>query len=155
MPQYVDFYFLVESRASKVINEFCNRFKINRSPLAENYTLPQYAEFPNIVFSSDVDLLLHLEINFNCEYLIYWENISDDSPIKQLLAQYTNDGKIILGVSIPGRVLDNPDCVILFNRIRNYLNSTAACITSEEPPPENSIDFITLCNQRFTPNSRG
>lgn len=151
MPQYIDSYYLVESRESKVVYDFFTNYYIEKKELTDNYPIPQYSEDPEKIILSDTEILLFLEINLDYEYLIYWENIKQNSEIKQITLQYTNDGKMILGVSIEGNEPDSSKSVELFKNVRNYLNSSKACITVEEPPPTNSNDFIDFCNERYTP----
>jgi hypothetical protein len=58
---------------------------------------------------------------------------------------------MIFGVSIVGREPDSRKSIQLFIDIKSYLNSRTACITVEEPPPTNSIEFIDFCNIRYSP----
>ena len=153
MPEYIDSYYLVNSRESKVVYNFFAKYSFVKKKLADDYPIPQYSDSPERIFYSDADLLLYLENNFDCEYLIYWENIEENSEIRFFILQYTNDGKMILGVSIVGKKLDSKESVQLFIDIKNYLNSQKACITIEEPPPTNSIEFIDFCNVRYIPNN--
>lgn len=151
MPQYIDSYYLIDSRESKIVDDFFENYSFVKKQLADDYPIPQYSDNPVKVFYSDVDLLLYLERDFNCEYLIYWENVEENSEIKQFTLQYTDDGKMIFGVSIIGDELDSIKSIQLFKNIKSYLNSRKACITAEEPPPINSNWFIDFCNERYTP----
>jgi aspartate carbamoyltransferase regulatory subunit len=58
---------------------------------------------------------------------------------------------MIFGVSIIGKELDSKKSVQLFKHIKNYLCSRKSCITTDEPPPVNSNEFIVFCNKRYVP----
>ena len=149
MPQYIDSYYLIDSRKSEFVYDFFAKYSHTRKELADDYPIPQFSDSPERIFYSVGELLLYLEDNPNFEYAIYWENEDKKSEIKQFTLQYTNDGKMIFGVSIVGNEPDSIKSVQLFREIKSYLNSKKACITVEEPPPINSIEFIDFCNGRY------
>lgn len=155
MAEFIDSYYLVDKRKLNIVYDFFKEYQFLKNELAEDYPVPQYSEVPENIFFSDIDLLLFLETNPNCDYLVYWENKKEDSIIKQVTLQYTNDGKMIIGVSIVGVDIYSTDSIQLFKRIKKYLNSSEGCITSNEPPPLNSIEFIEFCKLRYVPMSSG
>jgi len=150
MPQYIELYYLVDNRKSKIIFNFIEHYSIVKEELADEYPIPQYSNFVERTFLSDDELLTFLEANSNYDYNIYWENEDKKSLIRQLSLHFTDDGKMIVGVAMVGNEI-NSDSVKLFKEIKNYLNSSIACITSEEPPPTNSTEFEVFCNERFIP----
>jgi len=151
MPQYIESYYLVNSRESKVILNFIGNHSIVKKELADEYPVPQYSNFTERTFLSDEELLTFLEANPNYDYSIYWENENKESVIKQISIHFTDDGKMIVGVAIIGNELNSKESVKLFEEIKKYLNSSIACITSEESPPTNSSEFSNFCNERFIP----
>ena len=151
MPQYIDSYYLVDNRKSMYIYDFFKKFSFVKKELSDDYPIPQYSDNPEIVFHSDSELLSYLESNSESDYVIYWGNIEEKSEIKQFTLQYTNDGKMIFGISIFGNEPDSVRSVSLFKEVKNYLNSQKACITVEEPPPINSVEFIDFCSDRYIP----
>ena len=151
MPQYIDSYYLVDSRKSTIIYDFLDAFSVDKKSLADDYPIPQYSDKPEKVFQSDSDLMSYLEDYVKCQYLIYWENANSKSEIKQFTLQYTDDQKMIIGVSIIGNDPRSQKSVQLFRLIKNYLTSQNACITIEEAPPANSIEFVSFCNERYVP----
>jgi hypothetical protein len=151
MPQFIESYYLVNNRKSKVILNFIEDNSIIKKELADEYFVPQYSDFAERAISTDEELLLFLEANTNCDYSIYWENENKESVIKQFSIHFTDDGKMIFGVAIEGNELNSKESVKLFQEIKNYLKSSIACITSEEPPPTNSIEFADFCNERYIP----
>ncbi len=151
MPQFIESYYLINSRKSKVILNFIENNSIVKKELTDEYSVPQYSDITERTFSSDEELLFYLESNPNYDYNIYWENENKESVIKQFSIHFTDDAKMILGVAIVGNEPNSKDSIKLFKEIKNYLNSTIACITSEESPPTNSIEFACFCNGRFIP----
>lgn len=151
MSKYIESYYLVDDRKSKVILNFIENIFFCKKELSDAYPVPQNSNFTETTFHSDEELLTFLETNHNYDYDIYWENEHMESLIKQFSIHYTDDGKVIVGVAIVGNELNSKDSVKLFKEIKNYLNSSIACITSEEPPPTNSIEFASFCNERFIP----
>lgn len=64
---------------------------------------------------------------------------------------YTDDAKMILGVSLLGTFDDVDDMrenVKIFRDIKSFTNSAIACMTLEEPSPNNSLEFIEFAKQR-------
>ncbi|MDJ1467618.1 hypothetical protein QNI16_36280 [Cytophagaceae bacterium YF14B1] len=151
MPQYIDSYYLVDSRQSKLIYDFFERFSFVKSEMSDEYPIPQYSDDPEKVFYLDSELLLYLENNDASDYIIYWGNLDETSEIKQFTLQYTNDGKMIFGVSIFGNEPGSVESILLFKKVKNYLNSQTACITVEEPPPISTLEFINFCKKRYIP----
>ncbi len=151
MPQFIDSYYLVDTRESKIIYDFFEKYSFVKKELADDYPVPQYSNYPKIIFYSVEELFLFLESNLNCEYIIYLENEIGESEIKQITLQYTNDGKMIFGVSIVGNNPSSIRSVQLFKEFKYYLNSQISCITVEEPPPISSIEFVGFCNERYIP----
>lgn len=151
MPQYIESYYLVNNRKSKVILNFIENYSIVKKKLADEYIISQNSNFAKKSIFSDKELLAFLEANSNYDYDVYWENENNESVIKQLSVHFTDDGKMIIGVAIAGNDLNSEDSVKLFKEVKNYLKSAIGCITSEEPPPTNSIAFADFCNERFIP----
>lgn len=117
----------------------------------DKYPVPQYSAASTVIFYADTHLLNYCEENPGCEYLIYWGNSAKNPVFNQFTLQYTNDGKMILGLSIVGNVVDSEFGIALFKDVKKYLNAQIAYITDEEPPPGNSIEFSKFCNERFVP----
>ncbi|OMP75155.1 MULTISPECIES: hypothetical protein [unclassified Chitinophaga] len=151
MPQYIDSYYLVDNRSSEVVYDLFTNYGFIKEELAGEYIIPQYSSEPTIIFYSDVDLLNYCDENLDCDYLIYWGNEVENSIIRQITLRYTNDGKMIFGISIVGREVDSDISIAIFKDVKNYLNARIGCITGEAPPPSNSIEFIEFCNKRYVP----
>lgn len=150
MPQYIDSYYLVDNRKLEVVRDFLKKyFPSGERELATDYPFPEFSEYPEKIFYSVEELLLHLENNTLFDYTIYFENKDRSSEIKQITLQYTDDGKMIFGISIFGNDPSSIRSIQIFNEVKRYLNSQKSCATIEEPPPTNSEEFIIFCNERY------
>lgn len=153
MPQYIDSYYLVNDRNLEVVNDFFEKYlPVGAEELAMGYPFPEFSDNPERIFYSLKELLIHLQDNPAYEYTIYYQNNDKLSEIKQITLQYTDDGKIIFGISIIGDDPSSAKSVEIFNQVKEYLHSSNACITIEEPPPANSDDFKIFCTERYVPN---
>ncbi|MBL1220006.1 hypothetical protein JET18_04100 [Chryseobacterium sp. L7] len=151
MPQYIDSYYLVNQRSSCLIEKFFHDFAPSHRELACDYPVPQYSDDTEITFFNTKELLSYLDQNPTIDYIIYWENLDNTSELKQITLQYTDDGKMIFGASIYGNEVDSKESLLMFYKVKRYLNVDYACITGEEPPPGNSEEFIRFCEQRYVP----
>lgn len=152
MPQYTDCYFLVENRERSIVESFIARFLPFNKQAAEDYPIPLYADNPKMIFKDLNDILLYLEKHTDLDYSIYWKNCDEKSLIKHFMVFYTDDGKIIFGISTIGSDPAEKKVVLLFNQILDFLLSKVGCITVEEPPPFNSLEFIKFSKDRYIPN---
>lgn len=141
---------MVENRTLEVINTFFSKYlPSGKEELAMDYPFPQYSDTPQTIYHSVKELLLYLGNNPDSEYIIYFKNKDELSEIKQIVLQYTDDGKLIFGVSSIGNDPSSSKSIQLFREIKNFLNSHNACATIEEPPPTNSLDFVDFCDERY------
>ncbi|PSK93093.1 hypothetical protein [Taibaiella chishuiensis] len=148
MPQYLDQYFLVANRDSEFVSAFLNRYLPDRKSSAEDYPVDSEAHTP-IIFSETSALLRYLEAHPDKDYSIYWRSSNPVATIQHAMAFYTRDGQLILGISITGRHPEEPQSTALFKAIKTFLSAKVACITAEEPPPDNVPDFINFAAARF------
>ena len=151
MPIYTDSYYLVDNRSKSFIFRFIDEYIPNAIETSDEYPVPWFAESPvNIFFNID-DILKYLENNLHSEYAIYWRNPKEDLDIKHFMIFFTDDGKMIFGVSINGEEPNTAVSINVFKELSGFLNTKTGCITVEEPPPTNSIEFIEFCSNRFIP----
>jgi hypothetical protein len=151
MPQYIDSYYLVDSRSPRLVYDLFANYGFVKEELADDYPIPQYSSEPTIIFYSDAELLDYMEENSYCEYIVYWRNVVKNPVINQVTLSYTNDGKMIFGISIVGREVDSAESIAVFKDVKKCLNARIACITGEEPPPGNSIEFLEFCSEKYIP----
>ncbi len=149
MPQYIDSYYLIDTRKLEIVYDFFSKFfPSGVKELAEDYPFPELSDYPEKIYYSLKELLVHLDADCDSEYTVYLENKDKSSVVKQIILQYTDDGKIILGLSIIGKDLSSTQNIEFLKYIKTYLHSKNACATIEEPPPVNSLEFIDFCNKR-------
>lgn len=148
MSQLTDCYYLVDNRTTAYICNFVNSYMSQNEETTDEYPFPIYTHEVEITFSDLNQLMGHLEKNETSIYSIYWRNSDKISLIRFCMAFYTDDGKVILGVSLKGQYRENEKITPVFNEIRNYLNTDICCITNEEAPPSNSKEFIDFCKER-------
>jgi hypothetical protein len=151
MAQYADCYLLVDSRSIKVGMKFLDKFLPNRKESSVDYPVPLYADEPQEIFTNAADLMQFLEVESTEDYMVYWKNTENKNVIKHGMIFYTDDGKMIIGFSVEGRNPDDEPVVQSFNEVKSYLNLEIGCITIEEEPPTNSIEFKSFCAQRYIP----
>lgn len=148
MPQYVDCYFLIDQREREIVNGFLNDIFPLRSVTTDDFVVA------NGTVIQDVSVLMkYLESNLSEEQSIYWENKNESSPYKHAMVFYTDDGKMIFGVTLIGKSPEKEQVIKDFLKIKSYLGTQVACMTVEEAPPYNSVEFIDFCKERYVPNS--
>ena len=149
MSERIDCYFLLKSREFSVIEGFLNKIVPNKVECSEYYEVPQYSEQPLKTFKQVKGLMYFLEELNNEEYSIYWSNLDYDNVIKNIMLFYTNDKMVILGISIAGKFPFDRNVIATFQDLFKLLLAETGCITVEEPPPSNSIEFYKFCSERF------
>ncbi|WP_078126168.1 hypothetical protein [Leptospira alexanderi] len=153
MPQYVDCYWLVRDRRSEITKAFLNKFLPEREESFGNYPVPMRSESPIKTFMNVNELIEYLQ-DSDEEYLIYWKNTNPRCIFKHGIAIYTDDKRLILGVSIEGNAPDEKDIIERYYTISNFLNAEISCITVEEVAPSNSVAFREFCKNRYVPEPR-
>lgn len=151
MAQYVDCYWLINSRDNNIAERFLNKILQERVESSSDYPVPIYSNNPSIIYSNVQDIMLYLGNHPNEEYSIYWRNCDKKSEYKHAVIIYTDDGKMIFGASLEGN--DPYDKIIESNyvKIKNFLGANFGCITVEEMAPTNSLYFTDFCKKRHSP----
>jgi hypothetical protein len=149
MPQLIDCYFLIDFRNRKVVNDFLDEFIPDREETCDDYIVSSNSN----IFDCADELMGFLEQSVNEDKTIYWENRNKMNVIKFAMAFFTDDGKIILGVSMKGK---SPRDILIqekYFEVKTYLKASVGCITIEEVAPTNSLEFIEFCEDRYSPTS--
>lgn len=151
MPELIDQYFLVDSRDSNFVTRFLDKYVPKRAAVADYYLITT-EDGEEKIDSKNIDFVLSFyEHHVTSIYDIYIENLDKESLIAYAILTYTDDGRMILGVSVLGTFNDVDDMrenIRVFNDIKAFTNSAVACMTLEEPPPNNSLEFIEFAKQR-------
>ena len=153
MSQYIDCYWLSNSRSSAYCKSFLDAFLPEREESAVDYPMPLHADRPSVVYSDVDKLMSYLEDNPNGEYMLYWRNIENDSSYAHGMIFYTNDGCTIVGLSIEGRSLEDQAVTKKFLQVQKSLDADIGCVTVEEIAPLNSVEFREFCQKRYVPSS--
>lgn len=151
MAHYADCYFLVNSRSVELLEHFLNRFLPSRAESAVDYIVEDTDEDIKHTFENASEVIYFVETRSTVITQIYWSNHDSKNIIEHGMVFHTDDGKMILGVSIPARLPNEPQVLKVYWEIVSFLKTTWSCITIEEPPPSNSIEFETFCNERYVP----
>lgn len=132
--------------------EFLDTFLPSRKEVAVDYPVPMYANnTPSMVYSSASELMRYLEHDTAEEYLIYWTNSDHSSSYKHGMIFYTDDKAMIFGLSLSGDAPDSEEAITQYLNIKRLLSSNVGCITVEEVPPVNSVEFMNFCKNRYVP----
>lgn len=147
MPIYTDCYCLVDSRTVETCLRFLDEFLPERIESADEYPLPLHSDHPQKVLG-DVHLVMkHLEEEKEEAYVLYWRSTKDDSRVKHGMLFYTNDGHLIVGVSIEGESLEDREAIQMLQDLKAHFTSHIGCMRVEGPPPPfNASAFIAFCN---------
>lgn len=151
MPQFVDCYFLVESRKPEIILHFLDNFLPENSESTDEYGIPIYSDSPNIIFNNASVLLKYLFEHNDIKYSIYWKNQIPDVPIQHGMVFHTDDGNMIVGISVIGNDPLQDQVLKIYDSLGEFLGSKIGCLTVEEAPPHNSKEFIEFAKERFQP----
>ena len=138
---FADCYVLTNKRTKEFIFSFLDNFIPNRKESADEYEIPQYAENPNFIFKTDVEIIDYLTENRHEIHTIYWAN-NDLSEIRGAMCFFTNDEQLIVGLYCETNFPDTTIEQKYFNLLQNYCESNNAYITYEEPTMHNSIEFL-------------
>jgi hypothetical protein len=151
MPQFIDMYVFTPSRSRKLVNNFLAAFFSKTEEAAGEYVINlgegKFHEFAHVG-----DIMKFLETNENRAYSIYWRSADELEESRLGMVFYQDDGGMVIGISTPGNDPEHPDAVALYKKLRGYLNATLGCITVEEAPPSNSIEFQKFCLKRYAPS---
>ncbi|WP_143305307.1 hypothetical protein [Chitinophaga vietnamensis] len=152
MPQFIDSYFLIDTREKDQIFKVVNTFVPEWEKTADDFPIPLYSEEPTRIFESVDELFTYLETHKNEVYSIYLKNLNEVDAIRYIMIFYTDDGKAIVGFSTPGRVVESETAISLYKTLKHFLNAEISCMTIEESPPDNSVEFELFCKERFVPD---
>ena len=148
-----DCYVITKNRTKDYLYRFLDRFLPERLVFQDEFVIPPFADESRIAFSSVDELIDYLEKNPGEASSIYWKSLKEnDLPFAS--CTFTDDDFLILGLSCkrtskPGDVLlvDWSIAEKYFRELQEFANNTPGYITLEEPPPENSIEFLKNCEK--------
>lgn len=130
-----EFYFLVNDRSWNFIHNILNFISIEYGEMSSVYNVPQYSSDPILVFDKASDLTEYLVLNPTVDYSVYWILKTQKDWSEKLVAIFTDDGALILGVVFDVKFISNiSDIIKEFNLEEFYL-----CL--EDIPEANGLQF--------------
>ena len=133
-----DIYVLCDSRSHEKIVKFLEKFLPNNIEDADMYYIPYLSENPEISFEKLNEFMQYMENATDKPNAIYWRNSQKEGDPRFAMVFYTDDGKMILGLSL--NESDREEEVL--EKIQRFVNSNYGYITFGDIPPTNSDAFI-------------
>jgi hypothetical protein len=146
-----DLYFLINSRSQALILEYLDFVIEKRAEVSDDYPVPIYSDNPLVVYTDVNELMEYLEKAGNESYSLYFRNLDPNSKAQTAMCFYTNDAKAILGLTVNDMAIDGTETLYWYNKIKDRFKCEYSYITSEEPPPEDSVEFLEYSRTRFSP----
>jgi hypothetical protein len=148
--------FIFDEDKREILEKFSSDDRLVVKPISENIVLlnfkrPKLAPFFGLN-TQRIWLRFTKEpskLRINCEehtkipHAIYWLNNQGADP-KAAMVFYTNDGKMILGLSIEDESREQE----WLAKLKSFSQSDQGCILYESPPPDNSEEFLKLTKNR-------
>lgn len=138
---YADCYVLSEKRSAAFIYSFLDKFLPHRKEDADEYEVPQYADKPEIVLKTAVELIDYLTLNHEEIYSIYWSN-AENAEIKGVMCFFTNNGHLILGIYCDTMFPDTTIEDNVFEDLKKFCGNSDGYVTYEEPATQDTNEFI-------------
>ncbi|MDP6046388.1 MAG: hypothetical protein QGH94_02900 [Phycisphaerae bacterium] len=133
-----DVYVLAE-RSEHVLAEFRRKHLSGFREAAEEYEFPQYAAEPDFV-TEDLRRVIDVLLQHSDEhYAIYWNN-SVDGDVRSAMVFFTNDGRLIFGLSVLAPAAQRTLAELLAEA-----GSQVGGVLFETPPPASAEEFIAAC----------
>lgn len=151
MQEYIDCYWLVDTRNIKKGEYFLDYYLPSRIESSDDYPIPQFSDVPDIIFTSISDILNYLNSHPMEEYILYWRNLDTTNFIRHGMLFFTDDKKMIFGISVEAPSPQDKKVQDKFLEIMTFLKASIGCITIEEVAPTNSFEFINFCKSRYSP----
>lgn len=134
----IDYFFLLETRKSSTIMDFieiCGEDYVDSS--MGIYESPFNQDDKTIE-----ELLSYLETNSNTHFNLYWNNNNKDSYIIILMAMFTEDKHLILGINCYFNYRTIKKLKKMIQELNIKFEPKAFLFWGEDLPPEDSISFL-------------
>ena len=96
----LDIYVLSSSRSYKKIMSFLEEFLPYNIENASEYYIPYLSDNPEKTFTEVHTFMQYMETAEKEPNAIYWNNLEKDSDIEFATVFYTDDAKMVLGLSL-------------------------------------------------------
>lgn len=138
---FADCYVLTNQRTLTFIFSFLDHFLPNRQAYASEFEIPQHADPPEILFTSDKELIAYLESHPNERHAIYWEN-KEVSQLRAAMCLFTSDGQVIVGLTCETNYPDTTIEQHYLKQLQEFCNSTIGLIEYDTPAAKDTADFL-------------
>lgn len=140
MPEYSDIYIITGKRDRATVEKFLQHFLPQREESADEYTVPQYSDNPEIIFNKAYELVEHCEINSNVDHSIYWRARGGRKP-EHGMVFYLEDGNAIYGLSTDAE--NHRYAKSLLHEMKTFFNVSHGYIGHEASPDvKNYTEFL-------------
>ena len=137
MPEYSDIYVISDKRDENTVEGFLDQFLLEREESADEYEVPRFLEFPDIVFSKAFELVKYCSTNKNVEHSIYWRALNEKKP-EHGMVFYLKDGNVIYGLSTDASNSSYAQDLLL--QLQKYLGSSLGYIGHEASPDVENLN---------------
>jgi hypothetical protein len=135
----LEVYVLSPERSALAAIRFLDAVMPRRRPATDDFPFPQFDDDPDVVLTHPEQVIDRLESFPRESYSMYWYNALPDDPVGCML-YYTEDQGLIVGV-----VVSESNAVAWLNRLALLVGGKYGYLTSEECPPDSTIEFIERC----------
>lgn len=136
----LEIYVLTTDRSVGAIRRFLDHYMPSRAPAALEYAIPEYANNPTQILTTDAALLAYMAMHPLEHYGVYWHEQATGSSLQTAMVFYTRDGAAILGLAgYFEDAYENLQDLAAFARAKH------GWLTSEERPPDTAAAFIKQC----------
>lgn len=142
----VEVYVLCGSRSAAMAQTFLETCMPARSPIANEYPVPEFEQFPSHIFQSPEELVRYLELHTEESYSLYWESTCKVGP-RQAMLFFTTDGGMIAGVFVAATETENA-----LMKLSQLVGGRFGYISGSHCPPVNSNVFIEICRESTLAN---
>lgn len=135
----VEVYMLCRAREKGAAVAFLDKFLPRRHSSADEFLFPELSDSTQEVYRSPEEVMERLELESNQSYALYWD--SDEAGARrQAMLFFTSDGEMIAGLVVPAVAASKA-----LVELAEVVGGQFGFLTTENPPPETSAQFIDLC----------
>ena len=136
---YVD----CESRSKAIAMKFLDACAPERHAVAADYPFPEFADVPEVIYTTEEEIIDRLVAEQHCSYSLYWDC---GGSSEQVMLFFTKDGHMIAGLGGPKASHEEA-----LTDLCNLVGGRFGYVTEETCPPETFRDFEYLSRNSSLP----